>query len=90
MTTIRTLVLTLATAALPGLAGAATLPMAGDMLGTTPEALTAALAEAGCAVDEIGAEDGLIEAKCHTAEGVKMEIYIDPASGTVAEVKEDE
>jgi hypothetical protein len=76
--------------ALPGVALAATLPKTGDVLGTTPEALTTALNAAGCMVDEIGAEDGMIEAKCHLAAGEAYEIYVDPATGAVAEVELDD
>ena len=62
-------------------------PAVGDVVGTTPEAATAALAEKGCKVSDFEAEDGKIEAKCTDGAGKLMEVYIDPASGAVTEVK---
>lgn len=65
------------------------MPAVGDMVGTTPDAAKAALEAAGCPVDEFEAEDGKIEAKCtDAATGKAMEVYIDPASGNVTEVKD--
>lgn len=67
------------------------LPAVGDMLGTTPETATAALQAAGCTVNSFEPEDGKIEAKCtETATGKMWEIYIDPKSGAVTEVKADD
>ncbi|TXI03794.1 MAG: PepSY domain-containing protein [Pseudorhodobacter sp.] len=64
------------------------LPAVGDVVGTTPEAATAALEAAGCKVESFEAEDGKIEAKCtDAATGKLAEIYIDPKTGAVAEVK---
>ena len=64
------------------------LPVVGDVVGTTPEAATAALETAGCKVTMFEAEDGKIEAKCtDAATGKLMEIYIDPKTGAVTEVK---
>lgn len=79
----------LAAVCLPGLALAA-LPAVGDRLGTSPDEVKAALAAAGCPVEEIGAEDGYVEAKCRSAEGKVWEIYLDPATGVVAAVKADD
>lgn len=64
------------------------LPVVGDVVGTTPEAATAALDAAGCKVDSFEPEDGNIEAKCTEAETGKMwEIYIDPKTGAITQVK---
>ena len=64
------------------------MPAVGDLIGTDPDTATAALEAAGCTVDEFEAEDGKIEAKCKdTATGANMEVYIDPASGLVTDIK---
>ena len=64
------------------------LPAVGDIVGTTPETATAALDAAGCKVTAFEAEAGKIEAKCtDAATGKLVEIYIDPKTGAVAEVK---
>ena len=82
------LLLSLALATLAPMAAMA-MPAVGDMVGTAPDAVKAALEAAGCPVDEFEAEDGKIEAKCtDAATGKAMEVYIDPASGNVTEVKD--
>lgn len=82
------LLLSLALATLAPMVAMA-MPAVGDMVGTTPDAAKAALEAAGCPVDEFEAEDGKIEAKCtDAATGKAMEIYIDPASGNVTEIKD--
>jgi Peptidase propeptide and YPEB domain len=64
------------------------LPLVGDVVGTNPDDAKAALDKAGCPVDAFEAEDGKIEAKCtDAASGKGVEIYIDPKTGAVAEVK---
>jgi hypothetical protein len=64
------------------------MPVVGDIVGTDPVAAKAALEAAGCMVDAFEAEDGKIEAKCKdSATGAMMEVYIDPASGAVTEIK---
>lgn len=64
------------------------MPAVGDLIGTEPEAAKLALEAAGCPVDDFEAEDGMIEAKCKdAATGAAMEVYIDPASGKVTDVK---
>lgn len=64
------------------------MPAVGDLIGTDPETAKVALEKAGCPVDEFAAEDGKIEAKCKdAATGKAMEVYIDPASGKVADIK---
>lgn len=67
------------------------MPAIGDMIGTEPEAAKVALEKAGCPVDAFEAEDGKIEAKCKDAEtGKDMEVYIDPASGKVVDIKAED
>ena len=83
MNRILTLSFLLATAPLAALAA----PAVGDVVGNNPEAATAALAEKGCKVTAFEAEDGKIEAKCTDEAGKLMEVYIDPASGTITDVK---
>lgn len=70
---------------------AAAMPEIGAVVGTNPEEAKAALMAAGCEVQEFEAEDGQIEAKCtDTATGKLMEVYIDPAKGTVSKIKEED
>jgi Peptidase propeptide and YPEB domain len=79
-------VLTLAVSAAPFAAFA--MPEVGDVVGTNPTDATAALATAGCSVKEFEAEGGSIEAKCTDAEMKMWEVYIDPKSGAVTQVKD--
>jgi len=82
----RFLILTLSLAALP--LAAAAMPAVGDVLGTDPETAAAALDAAGCTGATFEAEDGMIESKCtDAATGDMMEVYIDPATGAVADIK---
>jgi Peptidase propeptide and YPEB domain len=75
--------------ALPLSAGA--MPLVGDLIGTDPDTAKAALEKAGCVVQAFEAEDGKIEAKCNdVATGKAMEVYIDPASGKVADIKSED
>ncbi|MGI3164806.1 PepSY domain-containing protein [Pseudooceanicola sp. 200-1SW] len=69
---------------------ASALPAVGDQIGTDPATATTALEAAGCMGPKFEAEDGKIEAKCHDAAGARWEIYIDPQSGAVAQVKADD
>ncbi len=65
------------------------MPTVGQIVGTNPDEARAALEAAGCPVDEFEAEDGKIEAKCTETETAKhWEVYIDPASGAVVEMKD--
>jgi beta-lactam-binding protein with PASTA domain len=67
------------------------MPVVGDMVGTDPETAKAALEKAGCVVNEFEAEDGKIEAKCKdTVTGADMEVYIDPATGAVVDIKAED
>ena len=67
------------------------MPVVGDMIGTDPETAKAALEKAGCTVNEFEAEDGKIEAKCtDTATNKLMEVYLDPATGKVVEIKAED
>jgi len=82
-------VLTLAAMPLLAPVAATAMPAVGDMIGTDPDTAKAALELAGCPVDEFEAEDGKIEAKCtDAATGNAMEVYIDPASGNVTQIKD--
>ncbi len=65
-------------------------PTVGDVVGTNPTDATAALRTLGCDVTEFEAEDGKIEAKCKNETGAMMEVYIDPASGAVTEIKAED
>jgi hypothetical protein len=87
------LVSILAVAAFPFAAplAAVAMPVVGDMIGTDPDTAKAALEKAGCPVDEFEAEDGKIEAKCKdAATGADMEVYIDPATGKVVDIKSED
>jgi hypothetical protein len=87
---MRKLILPLALAAFSPMAALA-MPAVGDMIGTDPETAKVALEKAGCMVDEFEAEDGMIEARCKdTVSGKDMEVYIDPASGKVAKITEED
>jgi len=66
------------------------MPVVGDTVGTNPAEATAALAKAGCTVKEFEAEDGQIEAKCTDASNKLWEVYIDPKSGKVTNIKADD
>ncbi|MFN6977404.1 MAG: PepSY domain-containing protein [Gemmobacter sp.] len=71
-------------------AAALALPAVGDRLGTTPDAVTAALAAQSCPAEKFEAERGKIEVKCRdAATGLRWEIYLDPATGTVTRLKQD-
>lgn len=84
--TFRTLTLILGLTAAP--LAAAAMPATGDILGTNPTEASAALEKAGCKVDTFDAEGGQIEAKCiDSATGAKMEVYIDPKTGAVTDIK---
>ena len=64
------------------------MPVVGDVVGTNPTDATAALLAAGCTVAEFEAEGGKIEAKCYeAATGKAWEVYIDPKTGAVTEIK---
>jgi hypothetical protein len=67
------------------------MPAIGDMIGTDPQTAKAALEKAGCPVEAFEAEDGKIEAKCKdTASNKDMEVYIDPATGKVVDIKAED
>ncbi len=64
------------------------MPALGDIVGTNPADATAALETAGCTVTDFEAEGGKIEAKCtDTAANAAMEVYIDPKTGAVVDIK---
>lgn len=84
-------ILALASAPLFAPLAAVAMPAVGDMIGTDPDTAKAVLEKVGCVVDEFEAEDGKIEAKCKdTATGKDMEVYIDPASGKVTDIKAED
>lgn len=65
------------------------MPNVGDVVGTKPDDATAALEMAGCKVSAYEAEGGKVEAKCTEAEtGKAWEVYINPKTGAVVEMKE--
>ncbi len=85
------LLLPLTFAALTAPMAALAMPAVGDIVGTNPADATAALEKAGCKVVEFEAEDGKIEAKCTDAATSKlMEVYIDPKTGAVVEIKAED
>lgn len=84
----KTLLFAVAVSAAPFAALA--MPSVGDVVGTSPEDASAALEAAGCPVDEFEAEDGMIEAKCTDADNTMWEVYIDPASGAVVQIKDED
>jgi Peptidase propeptide and YPEB domain len=70
---------------------AAALPAVGDAVGTNADDARAALAALGCEVQSFELEDGQIEAYCTDDDtGATWEVYIDPTSGLVAEVKAED
>lgn len=82
----RPILLALALAAAP--MAALAMPEIGDVVGTNPTDATAALEKAGCKVSGFEAEGGKIEAKCtETAGGKAWEVYIDPKTGTLSDIK---
>jgi hypothetical protein len=79
----------LATLPLAAPVAALAMPAVGDMIGTDAETAKATLEKAGCPVKSFEAEGGKVEAQCtDAATGKLMEVYIDPASGKVTEIKE--
>jgi hypothetical protein len=77
--------------ALSPLAAFAAVPAVGDILGTNADDATKVLEAAGCPVKAFELEDGKIEAQCtETATGKVWDMYIDPTSGAVTEVKESD
>jgi hypothetical protein len=82
----RTLLLSLMLAGSP--LAALAFPVVGDVVGTNPEEATAALKALGCEAGEFEPEDGKIETKCvDPATSKMMEVYIDPKTGAVTEIK---
>jgi hypothetical protein len=82
----RTLLFALGLATCP--LAAMAFPVVGDVVGTNPEEATAALKALGCEAGEFEPEDGKIETKCvDPATSKLMEVYIDPKTGAVTEIK---
>jgi Peptidase propeptide and YPEB domain len=91
MKTSFTLALALATVSFAAPMAAFAMPVLGDIVGTNPADATAALEAAGCTVTEFEAEDGKIEAKCtDVATSKAMEVYIDPKTGAVVDIKSED
>ncbi|MAC81141.1 MAG: hypothetical protein CML66_24135 [Rhodobacteraceae bacterium] len=85
---MKPITLALALTALPLAAFA--MPKVGDIVGTNPTEATAALEAAGCAVQEFEAEGGMIEAKCLDEAKARWEVYIDPKTGAVTKIKDED
>ncbi len=67
------------------------MPQVGDVVGTNPEDATAALGKHGCKVTAFEAEGGKIEAKCvEAASNKSWEVYIDPKTGAVVDMKDND
>lgn len=61
----------------------------GTMLGTTEEAITAALTEMGWEMRKLDTEDGMIEA--YAVMGDEMaEIYVDAATGEIVKISNED
>jgi uncharacterized membrane protein YkoI len=61
----------------------------GTVVGTTPEAVSAALAEAGYTVQKHEQEHGRIEVKA-TRDGKRYEIKVDAKTGAVTAIEQDD
>ena len=90
--TIRALVtgiaFAMAVAAPLGLAVAAP-DLTGSNIGKTADEITASLTSQGYEVKKVKPEDGLLEAYA-LKDGKRYEVYVDPATGKVAKVKEED
>ncbi len=75
-----------ATLALPASFAAASSELDGAALGKSADDIRTTLIAQGYEVRKVRAEDGKIEAYA-VKDGRKFEIYVDPASGTVTDVK---
>ena len=60
----------------------------GDYVGKTAAEITKSLEQQGYKVNEIESEDDLLEAKADI-DGKPYEIYTDPRTGKIVEIKED-
>lgn len=61
----------------------------GTALGTTQDAIRAALVAQGYEVRKFDTEDGMTEVYAVKG-GTKLEIYVDPRTGLVSKVKQDD
>ncbi|SDG42979.1 MULTISPECIES: PepSY domain-containing protein [Thalassobaculum] len=86
---IRTTLLAASFAAVLATAAFASDLTLGTVLGTTPEAVSAALTEAGYTVQKHEREHGRIEVKA-TREGKRYEIKVDATSGAVTAIELDD
>lgn len=71
------------------LAGTAQALERGDTLGTTADSVRQALAEQGFDVRKVENDDGKLEAYA-LKDGKRLEIYVDPKTGAVTRIKEDD
>lgn len=71
------------------LAGPALAMENGTVIGTTEEAIRAALTAEGYDVRKFEAEDGEVEVYA-VKDGQRFEIYVDGASGSVTRIKQDD
>lgn len=62
---------------------------AGDYAGKTEAEIAESLKQQGYEVRKVESEDGYLEAYA-LQEGARYEIYIDPASGKVVQIKQDD
>ena len=81
--------LLIATAALFLAAAPALALEKGDTLGKTAAEVSQTLAGMGYDVRKVETDDGKIEAEV-AKDGQRLEIYVDPATGTVSRIKEDD
>lgn len=88
--TMKTKTLAITFALMTAPMAALAMPAVGDVVGTNPNDATAALEKAGCKVQDFEAEGGKIEAKCTDEAGKKWEVYIDPKTGAVVEIKDND
>lgn len=68
---------------------AAAAEMVGTQAGKTADEIKASLAAQGYEVRKIEREDGKLEAYA-VKDGKRLEIYVDPATGAVTKVEEDD
>lgn len=75
--------------AIPLAFAAASPDLKGAQLGKTADEITASLKDQGYEVRKVETEDGLLEAYA-LKDGKRYEVYVDPATGMVTKVEEDD
>ena len=68
---------------------AAAAEIVGTQAGTTADEIRTTLAAEGYEVRKVEQEDGMLEAYA-LKDGKRLEIYVDPATGAVTKVKQDD